>query len=328
MADTQSTPKLARQQPTEPDRAAGSAGAPTTLGANDLMARVRRIQIRTHRLVDDALAGAYHSTFRGSGIEFDEVRPYEAGDDVRTIDWKRTAREEQPFVKKYVEERELSVELCVDTSRSMDFGTRESSKRELAAQFCALIAFVAQRHQDRVGLRLFGSEMGLHLVAAKGGGAVSRLVREVIAAEPTDGRADYAHVLEQARRTLRRRSFLLLVSDFADVHERREWSDRLVPLARRHDVVLVRVVDPFEEELPDAGVVLLSDVESGELREVDTGSKRVRAAWAEAARRRKAAFDELRLRAGVDAIELSTARDVAAPVIQFFKQRRRRRGNR
>jgi uncharacterized protein (DUF58 family) len=273
----------------------------TGVVASDLMARVRQIQIRTHKLVDDALAGAYHSTFRGSGIEFDEVRPYEAGDDVRSIDWKRTARAQQPFVKKYVEERELSVELLVDTSRSMDFGTRETTKRELAAQFCALIAFVAQRHQDRVGLRLFGREMGLHLPAAKGGGAVSRLVREVIAAEPTDGGTDFAHALEQARRTLRRRSFILLVSDFADVHARREWSDQLVPLARRHDVVLVRVVDPFEEVLPEAGVVLLSDLESGELREVDTRSR-------------------------CDSIELSTARDVAAPVSQFFKARRKRRG--
>ncbi len=296
--------------------------------ASDLMARVRQIQIRTHRLVDDALSGAYRSTFRGSGLEFEEVRPYEPGDDVRTIDWKRTARGTGAFIKKFVEERELSVELLVDTSRSMDFGSREFTKRELAAQFCALIAFVALRHQDRVGLRLFGPEPTLHLPAGKGSGAVSRLVREVIAAPPTDGEANYEAVLEQEARTLRRRSLVFVISDFADLTRRAEWVTKLVPIARRHDLVLVRVVDPFEEDLPRAGVVLFADLESGEQREIDTRSARVRVGWKEAADLRRSAFSAAQSKARVDAIELSTAQDVADPVVRFFKRRRARRGAR
>ena len=158
----------------------GGEGAP--LLAPELRARVRQIQIRTHRLVDAALAGGYRSTFRGQGIEFEEVRPYQPGDEVRSIDWKVTARVGEPFIKSYAEERELTLQLLVDTSRSMDFGSRRLTKRELAAQFAALIAFVAIRHQDRVGLDLFGEEPVLHLPARKGSQHVLRLVREVLAA--------------------------------------------------------------------------------------------------------------------------------------------------
>jgi uncharacterized protein (DUF58 family) len=142
--------------------------------APELMARVSQIQVRTRRLVDDVLSGAYRSTFRGAGIEFEEVRPDRPGDDVRSIDWNRTAQSGEPYIKTYVEERELTLMFLVDSSRSMDFGSRELTKREVAAQFCALLSFVAQRQQDRVGLCLFGEEPGLHLPPRKGAGAVSR----------------------------------------------------------------------------------------------------------------------------------------------------------
>jgi uncharacterized protein (DUF58 family) len=287
----------------------------------ELMARVRQIQLRTRRLVNDVLAGAYRSTFRGSGVEFEEVRPYLPGDEVRSIDWNRTARAGAPYVKTYVEERELTLVFLVDTSRSMDFGSRELSKREVAAQFCALLAFVAQRQQDRVGLCLVGEEPGLHLEPRKGAGAVARVVREVIAAPAAHGHADLAAALELQLQTLKRRALLFLVSDFLGDPE--ALADVLRRVARRHELIAVRVVDPFEQELPAAGILQLEDLESGRRVEVDTRSARVRAAWAAAAEARRKELEGVLVRSKVELIELVTDRSVGEPVARFFNRRRR-----
>jgi uncharacterized protein (DUF58 family) len=292
----------------------------------ELMARVRQIQLRTRRLVNDVLAGAYRSTFRGSGVEFEEVRPYLPGDEVRSIDWNRTARAGQPYVKTYVEERELTLVFLVDTSRSMDFGSRELSKREVAAQFCALLAFVAQRQQDRVGLCLIGEEPGLHLEPRKGAGAVARVVREVIAAPAAHGHADIEGALELQLQTLKRRALLFLVSDFLGDPE--ELADVLRRVGRRHELIAVRLVDPFEQELPPAGIIPLEDLESGRTLELDTRSPRVRAAWAAAAEARRKALEGVLLRAKVELIELATDKSVGEPVARFFNRRRRRGGAR
>jgi len=298
--------------------------------APELMARVRQIQIRTHRLVNEVLSGAYRSTFRGSGVEFEEVRPYQPGDDVRSIDWHRTAKSDQPYIKTYVEERELVLQFLVDTSSSMDFGSGECTKREVAAQFCALLSYVALRHHDQVGLTLFDSETTLHLPPRKGVGAVARVVREVIAPRPPHGATDYRDVLEHEARTLRRRTLLFLVSDFASL-ERADvpppaWSDVLTGLSMRHDVIAVRVVDPLEEELPAAGPIALRDVETGRHYEVDGRSRAVREHWAAAAAERRKAFGVHMQRSRVETIELSTVEEVIDPVIRFFRGRRRRRG--
>ncbi len=294
----------------------------------ELMARVSQIQLRTHRMVNDVLSGAYRSTFRGSGIEFEEVRPYQPGDDVRTIDWNRTAKAGEPFVKTYVEERELTLVFLVDTSLSMDFGSRLWTKREIGAAFCALLSFVAQRSQDRVGLCLFGGQPGLHLPARKGAGAVSRVVREVIAAPPTPGGTDFRSVLELQARTLRRRALLFVGSDFVGFD--RAAADVLARLARRHDAVAVRVVDPFERELPPAGWISMRDVESGTLEELDTRSGRVRDAWKRSFEARTASLREHLTRAQVDSIEVTTGSDLASglsePLIRYFGMRRRRKG--
>jgi len=288
----------------------------------ELMARVSQIKLRTHRLVNDVLAGAYRSTFRGAGIEFEEVRPYQPGDEVRSIDWNRTASTGEPYVKNYVEE--LTLVFLVDTSRSMDFGSGEYTKREVAAQFSALLAFVAQRQQDRVGLCLIGEEPGLHLEPRKGAGAVSRVVREVIAAPAAHGHADLEGALELQLRTLKRRALLFLLSDFHGDPE--GLTEVLRRVGRRHELIAVRVVDPFEEELPAAGIVRLQDVESGRDVELDTRSERVRAAWAEAARARRAALEAVLLRSRVDLIELRTDESIGEPVARFFNRRRRGRG--
>ncbi len=291
------------------------------------MARVRSIQIRTHRLVSGALQGAYRSSFRGTGIEFEEVRPYQPGDDVRSIDWNVTARTGEPFVKTYVEDRALILQLVVDTSRSMDFGSQDKTKREAAAEVCALLSFVAARTQDQVGLCLFADEPGLHLPPRKGHHQVLRVVREVMGAPSTGRGSSLCSVLEHQLRHLKRRSLVLVVSDFLGLGSE-DWADPLARLARRHDVLCVRVFDPLEEDLPRSGLIELREIESGQPVEVDTRSAAVRAAWGRAARERRARLLASLRPAAVDLIEVSTAGDVAEPIARCFARRARRHGRR
>lgn len=309
--------------------AAARAPEASELVTPDLMRRVTQIQLRTHRLVNDVLSGAYRSSFRGTGVEFEEVRRYQPGDDVRSIDWNRTAKMGEAYVKRYVEERELTLSLLVDTSGSMDFGSGELSKREAAASLCALLAYVALRQQDRVGLSLFGERPGLHLAPRKGAGAVSRVVREVIAARPTRGGTDLCAALQAQERTLRRRSLIFVVSDFLGIESgpaAQRWGDVAARLSRRHDLIAVRVLDPFEENLPEAGLVRLGEIENGGELELDTRSASVRERWSAAAAARRTALRAALVRARVELLELSTAGDLAEPVVAFFRRRAHRRG--
>jgi len=290
--------------------------------APELMARVRQIQVRTHRMVSNMLSGAYRSTFRGTGIEFDEVREYQPGDDVRAIDWNVTARTGEPYVKTFIEERQLTLQFVVDTSDSMDYGTGPRTKREAAAELCALLAYVAVFQQDQVGLTLFSDEPGLHLPPHKGNQHVLRVVREVIAARTGGSGSSLEEVLDQQLRMLRRRSMVFVVSDFLGTGD---WADAMSRLSRRHDVIAVRVADPFEEELPAAGILMLRDVETGAMLEVDSRSRTVRDHWRRDAEARRAALVEALNRARVDLIELFTDGDVAEPVVRFFKRHRRGR---
>jgi uncharacterized protein (DUF58 family) len=293
----------------------------------ELMARVRKIQVRTNKLVSSALAGAYRSNFRGTGIEFESVRPYEPGDDVRTIDWKVTARVGEPFIKTFVEDRTLILQLVVDTSRSMDFGSGEKSKREAAAEVCALLALVAGRNQDQVGLCLFADEPGLHLLPKKGQHHVLRLIREVMAAPAAGRGSSLSAVLEHQLRHLKRRALVLVVSDFLGT-ESEDWTDRLSRLARRHDVIAVRVFDALEEALPESGWLELAEIESGRVREVDARSKGVRAAWAADAAARRARLQASLRKAGVDLVEVGTRGDVSEPIARCFARRAARHGRR
>ncbi|MEM7308190.1 MAG: DUF58 domain-containing protein [Planctomycetota bacterium] len=302
-----------------------SPAAPATL-APELMARVRQIQIRTHDLVSELLQGAYRSTFRGTGIEFEEVRPYQPGDEVRTIDWNVTARAGEPYVKTYVEERQLVLQLLVDTSLSMDFGSAAKTKREAAAEVAALLSFVAVQEQDMVGLTLFDDQPGLHLRPEKGSRHVLRVVREVMAAEARGRGSSLTAVLEHQLRHLRRRSLIFVVSDFHDVDP--GWTRVLGRVARRHDVVCVRVFDPFEEELPNAGWITLHEPETGRRVEVDSRSAAVRRSWAAAAEERRQSFREATARARAARIDVDASADSADPVVAFFKRRARARGRR
>jgi uncharacterized protein (DUF58 family) len=300
----------------------------TALLAPELAARVKQIHIRTHRLVNTALSGGYRSTFRGQGVEFEEVRRYQPGDDVRSIDWNVTARTGEPFIKTYREERELSLALLVDTGLSMDFGSRRWTKREAAAQLASLISYVAVEHQDQVGLTLFGDEPGLHLKARKGGKHAMRVVREIMAAPVTGGRSDLALALKQAERTLHRRSLVFVFSDFLaneDPVQREEWSERLGRLARRHDVICVALTDPFEQELPRAGVFSMYEMGTGRQVEVDSRSSAVRTSWRNAALARRQRLDEVLSKARVGRIDVSVAGSLADPIVQFFHRRELRK---
>jgi len=294
----------------------------------ELLARVHQIHIRTHRLVSTALAGGYRSTFRGSGLEFEEVRPYMPGDDVRSIDWNVTARAGEAYVKSFREERELTLNLVVDTGATMDFGSQGWSKREAAAQLSCLLAFVAMRHSDRVGLSLFGAEPGAHMRADKGRGHALRLVREVLTAPAASERTDLLAVLQQANRALRGRSVLFLVSDFLCLlhGESEECVDELSRLARTHDVIAVRVVDPLEEELPPAGLVRLAPIAGDGQRELDASAVAVRERWRDEATERREKIEELLGRARVDLFSIPTVGDLGEPVQEFFRRRQARRG--
>ncbi|MFT4541553.1 MAG: hypothetical protein ACI841_000203 [Planctomycetota bacterium] len=290
--------------------------------APELSARVKQIQIRTHRLVDAALSGGYRSTFRGQGIEFAEVRPYLPGDDIRSIDWKVTARVGEPYIKTYAEERELTLNLVVDTSESMDFGSGRYTKREAAAQFASLIALVALRAQDRVGLDLFGDHPRLHLPPRKGSRHVLRIVREVLAAQPSTGGSNFAEILHDKEQVMRRqRGLVFLISDFLGHTDCPGWGDSLTRLAQRHDVICVRVFDPLEESLPAAGMIGMREIESGRLGEIDSRSKAVRRGWRALADERRAALDVVLDAARVDHIELPIDRDLADPLVAFFHRR-------
>ena len=307
--------------------AAGSRLTDAAIGP-ELMARVKAIRIRTHKLVSSALAGGYKSSFKGSGIEFEEVRAYQIGDDVRSIDWKVTARKGEPQVKTFREDRQLTLHMLVDTGRSLDFGTRRVTKRELAAEFVGLVSYVALGTRDRVGLTLFGNTTGLHLASGRTSAHINRLIREVIAASPTDSRSDFVHILEERVRARSRHSLMFVVSDFhglldATDADRDRVRSLLTILGARHDVIAVPLEDPFESQLPNAGLIELDDPVTGERLLLDSASRKVRDAWTENAKARRATLDALLERCRIGVIRQSTDGDIAAPIVRFFESRAR-----
>ena len=292
------------------------------IDVKELMAKVGKIRILTNRLVDDRLSGDYHSTFKGQGVEFDEVRPYVAGDDVRTIDWNVTARTGQPFIKRFSEERELTVLFLVDISGSQSYGSVMRSKAELAAEVTALLALTAIKNQDKIGLILFSDRIVKYIPPRKGRQPVMRIVREVLAAEDDAiGGTDIAGAIRFLNGVQKRKCVVFLVSDFQDAG----YEKLLRVVARRHDVVCVTVSDPAESQLPNAGLAELEDPETGELVLVDTSDRRVRAAFAEQAAREEDELQRFLSKSGIDHISLSTDRPYVNEVRALFKRRARKR---
>jgi uncharacterized protein (DUF58 family) len=283
----------------------------------DLMRKVRRIEIATNRLVDQGVAGDYHSVFKGLGMEFAEVRPYQPGDDVRTIDWNVTARMGEPFVKKYIEERDLTVFLVVDVSGSLSFGSRAILKRELAAEIAALLSFAALRNQDRVGAALVSDRLELFLEPRRRRTHVLRMVREILD-RPAQGGTDLQRGLDAVLSTLKRRSVVFFISDFLGPAPTRA----LKAAASRHDLVVVEIVDPRDQEIPQVGPVVLRDAETGETAIVN--GKREAKRHAEHRRLEREDFARLTRRLGVDRLELRTDRPYINTLLAFFEQRRKR----
>lgn len=287
----------------------------------ELFRHIRRLEIRTKGLVDSFFGGEYHSAFKGRGMLFSEVRPYQYGDDVRAIDWNVSARSDEPYVKIFEEEREQTVLLVVDVSGSAFFGTQEKSKRDLMAEVCALLAFSAIQNNDKVGLLLFAGEVERFVPPQKGRRHVLRIVRDLYAHEPRTRGTDLATALDHALHVLRRRSVVLVVSDFlADGYER-----SLRILARKHDVVALHLVDPREEELPAVGLLTLRDAETGESVVLDTRNAQVRKRFAEASYAREQAVRATLRRARADAVTIRTDTGYLDPLTRFFAQRTRRR---
>src|SRR5512137_1937359 len=293
------------------------------MNARELIQRIRRIEITTRRAVEDTLGGQYHSVFKGRGMDFSEVRAYAPGDEVRTIDWNVSARTGALHVKRFVEERELTVMVLCDLSASADFGSGARTKAEVAAEIAALIAFSAVQNGDRVGLALFTDEVERFVPPRKGRRHALRIVSEILQFRPRSRTTDLGAALTQLRRTMRRRTVAFVLSDFLDDQARFERP--LTVAARKHDLVPIRIEDRLERLLPDAGLALLEDPESGALVRVDLSDPRVRARLAAGA-----GADDERLARLFARLELDHARVVAGegdyvgPLLAFFQARARR----
>ncbi|HKS07469.1 MAG TPA: DUF58 domain-containing protein [Gemmatimonadaceae bacterium] len=304
--------------------AAAQARARPAAVPPEVLRLVRRLELRTRGLVNARFAGEYQSVFKGQGMEFAEVREYLPGDEVRSIDWNVTARMRRPFVKRFVEERELTVLLVVDCSGSSAVGTSRRFKRDVAAEVAAAFALLAVRSNDRVGAVLFSEDVELAIPPRKGRRHALRVLRDVLVHKSKGVRTNIAAALTYARRAMRHRSVVFVLSDFVAP----AYETQLRLLARRHDVVAVSLEDPGERLLPDIGVARLVDPESGEAVEIDTSDNRVRERFAHMIRAEREARRKLFRRLAVDEIVVRTDRDVSRPLVGFFRarERRRRRG--
>lgn len=304
-------------------RSARSAPAPRPATA-DLLRQVRRVELRTRKLVNTRFSGDYLSNFKGQGIEFAEVRPYELGDDVRTIDWNVTARAGEPFVKKFVEERELTVLLIVDLSGSDRWGTRKRLKSQLLAEVAMTISMAAVRNNDRVGLVIVTGEVEAFVPPRKGRRHVLRLLRDLLAFQPTRRDTDLAAPLLFAERILAHRSLVFLFSDFQLGDRWDAFARSMAAFAPRHDVVACRLTDPADGAPPSVGYLRVRDPESGDTAVVDTLSGATREHFRELVSADVARLRRLFASLGIDEIELSTVESFAPPLIRFFRRRERR----
>jgi uncharacterized protein (DUF58 family) len=286
----------------------------------DIIKKIRRLELRTRRFVENAFSGQYHSVFKGRGMNFDEFRPYQIGDEIRTIDWNVTARTGETYVRKYVEERELTVILLVDLSASEGFGSRQASKREIAAETASLLAFCAIRNNDKVGLLLFTDRIELFVPPRKGRTHTLRLIREILYFEP-EGRATSLHgALTFLNRVTTRRAVVFLFSGFQD----QGYERPLAIASRRHDLIAVPMEDPGDLELPNVGIISAVDPETGRRFQVNSADRRVRAAFSQAAEAQRRNRDHLLRQYSIDTVTLRTDQDYFPALRAFFLRREKR----
>ncbi len=287
----------------------------------ELFAKIKQIEIRTKGLVNEVFGGEYHSAFKGQGMEFSEVRPYQIGDEIRSIDWNVSARTGETYVKIFEEEREQTVMLVVDVSGSEDFGTTNKFKREIAAEICAIVGFSAIKNGDKVGLLLFSDQVELFVPPKKGRRHVLRLIRDLFAHESESKGTDLSLAFRHVLRVVRRHSIVLILSDFMDSN----FEKPLKMLAKRHDTVAIHLQDPREENLPDVGLLELTDAETGETIVVDTSSKTARHLISENRHTENMELAATLRRASVDRVEIRTHESYVDPLVSFFRRRHKRR---
>mgnify|MGYP001545907109 CR=1 FL=1 len=283
----------------------------------EIFKNIRRIEIRTRKIVNSLISGEYHSVFKGQGMEFDEVREYQFGDDVRLIDWNVTARMGSPYIKKFCEERELTVMLVVDASASGEFGTFAQMKGEIAVEICALLAFSAIKNNDRVGLLIFTDRIEKFVPPKKGRSHVLRVIRELLYFRPEGKGTDIANALDYLNKVIRRRSVVFVISDFLA----EGWERPLQVANKKHDTVAIALSDPREKSLPDVGLIELEDAETGEVLLLDTGSSELRAEFAKEQRKASLRRERIFKLRDVDFIEIGTGRSYVDPLVRFFRRR-------
>jgi uncharacterized protein (DUF58 family) len=287
----------------------------------EMMARVRKLELKARRLVRESFSGEYLSSFRGQGLDFDDFREYQHGDEVRFIDWNVTARMNQPFVRKFREERELSVVLAIDVSGSADYGSVFLSKREVAAETAAVLGFSALHNGDKVGLLIFANEPILFIPPEKGSRHLLRMIRQILLAKPTQPGTSVAEACDFLVRTMRRKSLVFLISDFfADSLDK-----PMGKLARKHETIALRVLDPLESKLPTAGKVVMIDPETGFETLVNTGNQNLRMSYSKLMKRQREGADAAFKKHGIDSADLKTDGDTLAALHQLLKKRSRKR---
>lgn len=299
----------------------------------ELSRNVKQLEITTRHLVTEVFAGEYSSAFKGRGIEFADVREYQPGDDIRSIDWNVTARAGRPFVKRFDEERELTILLCVDLSSSGNFGTKKHSKQQLASEVAGVIAFAATKNNDRVGLMIFTDRVEMYVPPAKGSRHVLRMIRELLAFKPTGSGTSFKAAADRVAHVLHRRSVVIVISDFISSEPApgdsslgfHDPGDAWRQVSQRHDLVALHVTDPRERELPRAGLLRVQDPETGGTAVLDTSSTRVRAAYALSAERWHKRVDDSLRRKGIDVASVSTGSPYIHSLIQLFRAREARR---
>ena len=292
------------------------------MDAPEILKKIRTLEIRTRGLVETAFAGDYHSVFKGRGMNFEDVREYQPGDEIRAIDWNVTARMGTAFVKKFTEERELTVMLVVDVSASGNFGSTTQSKRELAAEVACLLAFSAIRNNDKVGLILFTDRVELFIPPKKGRSHTLRLIREILFFQPQGCGTDPALALDYLNKIVTRRAVVFFISDF----QTPDFSRALAVSGQRHDFVAIHIHDEREKLLPNIGIIMLEDAETGEQLEINTSERGTRTRFAQLADERAAELARILRRNNIDAISLKTNEDYLPALRSFFKQRERRIG--
>ena len=291
------------------------------MNTSALLKKVRKIEIKTKGLSNHIFAGEYHTAFKGKGMAFSEVREYQLGDDIRSIDWNVTARYNTPFVKVFEEEREMTVILLIDVSASGNFGTQEQFKREIATELSAILAFSAIKNNDKVGVIFFTEKVEKFIPPKKGKSHILRIIREVLAFQPTGKGTDISGALEYFNSLIKKRSICFILSDFMS----KEFDKPLKIASKKHDLVALKIHDKREESLPNIGLVPMQDAETEKMTFVDTSSKKVRENFAKNQLSKNEALKKIFQTSGVDLIDITTGTDYVKPLINFFKQRGSRR---